>query len=482
MGVAGKYDVICKYLTFDAEVIRYRQRLFGTLLSDSEMCLFMETLLEKTEAIMQLKAMEHERRNARDNETIFTEFRELLFFTEYIDYITENDEKFREKTKYTGLTVLFDNAADISKEEWFISAKEYIKKTCEAIKDIQSVTVGFNLDAQLGVAEAGIISLNSRKFTTNTLLDKMFSKKVADEKYICIEPLGVREMKNAGVSLQVVNTALYNAMGEIVGKSLKKVKNDIYDRLSRSVFFLLDTYEDMKFISMCLFYTVYMQSSGMPLCVPEISDEYKIESLYNPNLVGNMQNINIVRNDVSFDDNGKIFVLTGANSGGKTVYLRSVGIAQILFQVGLPIPASRAKMQICTEIFSHFASKVNDAKGGRFENECENILKFYKEITENSLVILDEMFLTTGSSEGTVIACRVLKHFAQVGCKCIYTTNMNELAGEIDKINENKDSKSKVDGLSAEVINGNYTYRVRRVKESYGSYAEEICRKYGFDF
>ena len=164
------------------------------------------------------------------------------------------------------------------------------------------------------------------------------------------------------------------------------------------------------------------------------------------------------------------------------MYLRSVCIAQILFQLGLPIPARKADMKLCSEIFSLFSSKVSDIRGGRFENECKEFLAFYKEITEKSLILLDEMFSSTSSFEGTVIAARVLKYFAQVGCKCIYTTHMHDLIPEIEAINAEPNIKSRVDGLSAELINRTATYRIKRCRESYHGYAEEICKKYGFDF
>ena len=147
-----------------------------------------------------------------------------------------------------------------------------------------------------------------------------------------------------------------------------------------------------------------MQACGLSVCFPEISNEYFIHDLYNPNFAGNIPCHNIIKNDITFDRNGQIYLLTGANSGGKTAFLRSVGISQVLFQLGLPIPAKSAKMKIFKNIFSHFASKVKDETGGRFENECRSILNFYNNISEDTLLLLDEMFSTTSSFEGTIIA------------------------------------------------------------------------------
>lgn len=482
LGEAGTKKTIEKFLTSDPEVIRERQMLFYDLLETEELVEFIGTLAEKIELIIQLESEKPSLRNRGTNESMFSSFRELLSFIECIDFILENEKGFRGKVKADGIHTLFDKAREIAGAEWYQSAKLYIEKMCEEIKDIQSVTIGINLDAQLGVLEAGIVSVNPKKFTTNTLLDKMFAKNISEKDYICIAPIAARELRNSGVSMQIFNGRLYAAMSEIVGKSLKKIKQYLYDNLSSNTYFLLDSYDELKFIATCAHYLLSMKAAGMPLCLPEISDHYKIEGLYNPNLVGTVPAVNIVKNDVSFDENGKIFILTGANSGGKSIYLRSVGIAQILFQLGLPIPARNADMEICSEIFSLFSSKVSDTHGGRFENECKGLLEFYKETTENSLILLDEMFASTSSFEGTIVAARVLKYFAQTGCKCIYTTHMHDLISEIEAINAEPNIKSRVDGLSAEMINRTATYKIKRCRESYYGYAEEICKKYGFDF
>ncbi len=482
MNKAGKIDIISKYLTVNDEVISYRQKLFDDILKNCELRSFMEDLLEKVEPLVRLKEMSRQMQISGDNEMLFSSFRELLLFTECIDFILEGEKNLHEKTTSVGIRLLFDRALEIAGEEWYQNAKLYIDKTCEEIKEIQSVTLGINLDAQLGVSEVGLISINPQRFTTNTLLDKMFAKKITDKNYICIEAVGARELKNAGVSLQIVNSALYHAMSETVGKTIRKIKSSLYDELARNTCFLLGIYEDLQFISICMYYILSMQGAGMPLCIPKISENDKILGLYNPNLVGSMDSVKIVKNNASFDEQGKIFIVTGANSGGKSVYLRSVGIAQVLFQLGLPVPAKKAEMQICHEIFSHFSAKAGDRSGGRFENECKSVLKFYKEITENSLVLLDEMFSTTGAYEGTIIATRILKHFAKVGCKCVYTTHMHELTSKIDEINSEDNVKSKIDGLATQMINEEYTYKINRCRESYSSYAEEVCKKYGLDF
>ena len=147
MGAAGNLEIIRKYLTTDAEVIAYRQQLFEDIVKDEEIRNFMDSLLEKVEFLVQFKKMEREMRDSGNNERLFSSFRELMFFTECIDFILSGEKKIWEKTKSAGIKILFNKALEISKEEWYQNAKLYIEKTCEDIKGRS--WIGFNKSAKI---------------------------------------------------------------------------------------------------------------------------------------------------------------------------------------------------------------------------------------------------------------------------------------------------------------------------------------------
>ena len=163
--------------------------------------------------------------------------------------------------------------------------------------------------------------------------------------------------------------------------------------------------------------------------------------------------------------------------------MRQVALIVILAQAGFFVPADSADLCITDRVFTRVGAS-DDLHTGRstFMVEMSEVSYILNNATDRSLILLDEMFSSTSSFEGTVIAARVLKYFAQVGCKCIYTTHMHDLIPEIEAINAEPNIKSRVDGLSAELINRTATYRIKRCRESYHGYAEEICKKYGFDF
>lgn len=109
---------------------------------------------------------------------------------------------------------------------------------------------------------------------------------------------------------------------------------------------------------------------------------------------GNISRL-IVKNDVSFDD-GRIFILTGPNSGGKTTYLKAVGQMQLLFQLGMYVPAEEAYISPVDSIFTHFATpQAYFNKMGEFEEECSKIKMIFDSLTKNSMVLMNEPLITT---------------------------------------------------------------------------------------
>ena len=108
MGKAGNIDIIAKYITSDKDIICYRQRLFNDILKNNDFGIFLESLLEKVEVLAQIHALKRETHDSADNEKIFCSFRELLAFTECIDFILEGEQKFRSKIESQGIHLLFD--------------------------------------------------------------------------------------------------------------------------------------------------------------------------------------------------------------------------------------------------------------------------------------------------------------------------------------------------------------------------------------
>ena len=180
-----------------------------------------------------------------------------------------------------------------------------------------------------------------------------------------------------------------------------------------------------------------------------------------------------------------IFVLTGPNRGGKSVITCAVGLAQVMLQLGMFVPAKDAQITIADGIFTHFPTGADDTiDKGRLGEECARLRDIFEEVSENSFVLLDESLSSTGSYEASYIAAEVLAGFSRIGCRCLFSTHLHELAAEIDNINARTaaDGGTTIDSLVAGIESGKRSFKIVRMKPDGKSYARDIADKYGLSY
>jgi DNA mismatch repair protein MutS len=234
----------------------------------------------------------------------------------------------------------------------------------------------------------------------------------------------------------------------------------------------------------------------VPVCKPIVKDTneraFTVNGLYNPVVVlkqelpaDGIPDRLTVLNNIEFDENGMIYILTGPNQGGKTVFTQAVGIAQLMFQLGLFVPATSAVISPVDHIFTHFQNHEFDSKStGRFAEECQRLTGIFAKLTRNSLLLMDETFSSTSGSEASYIAEQVLLGLRAAGCRVIFATHLHDLARKIDELNESVDVGSRIDSLTAGLIQdpndpGKRSYRITRTRPIGSSYARDIAEKYG---
>ncbi len=217
------------------------------------------------------------------------------------------------------------------------------------------------------------------------------------------------------------------------------------------------------------------------------------------------EKMDIVRNDLSFDREHCIYILTGANRGGKTTITVAVGQLFVMAQGGIFIPGSAFEYTPVDCIFTHFPADEDKTMDlGRLGEECKRFKELYEAATGRSLILLNETFSTTSFEEGYYIARDSVRALLKKGVRTIYNTHMHKLARDIDEINA---SVEGVEGMGPDQISDspaersggnvvpakakslivrsdgeNRSFKIAVAPPEGMSYAEDIARKYGVTY
>lgn len=196
-------------------------------------------------------------------------------------------------------------------------------------------------------------------------------------------------------------------------------------------------------------------------CFPEIGNQSELSFEDLKEIVMCMeQRVNAVGNTCNIKDK-MLLIVTGANQGGKSTFLRSIGIAQIMFQCGLRVSAKYFCSGIFPSLFTHFTRREDsEMNSGRLDEELGRMNQIIEHLGKNSLILLNESFATTTEKEGSVIAYDIIKALMEAGVKILSVTHLLSFAQRI--YNENMQNEvSKVTFLCAQRMeDGTRTYKM----------------------
>ncbi len=138
-----------------------------------------------------------------------------------------------------------------------------------------------------------------------------------------------------------------------------------------------------------------------------------------------------VANDVEADGS-RMLLVTGANQGGKSTFLRSVGLAQMMMQAGMFVCAESYRASVCTGIFTHFKREEDRTMTrGRLEEELERMSRIADEIRPGALLLCNESFSATNEREGSEIARQVTGALIDAGVRVGFVTHLYDFAASM---------------------------------------------------
>ncbi len=188
---------------------------------------------------------------------------------------------------------------------------------------------------------------------------------------------------------------------------------------------------ELAFYLGCLNLHDTLVDRGLPVCAPTphpiASGKMEAHGLYDPCLA--LRTTAAVQGNDLCADHVPLVIVTGANQGGKSTFLRSMGLAQLMLGAGAPVAADAFAAALVEGVWTHF-SREEDATmtSGKFDEELQRMSVIGRHIRPHSLLLCNESFSTTNEREGSEIATEIITAMTEAGITILFVTHLFELS------------------------------------------------------
>jgi len=334
----------------------------------------------------------------------------------------------------------------------FLDRAEKLISELQCLGDYR-ITLGAKLG--LGLKGSGYVlrSLERKGFLMLRKLKKTFARKAVT---IDLESMGI-----AKSAKDFQEAALIRVLRVVNSFSEKAVR------------FFEELRFETAFYTGCINLAGALEKLKAPFTMPNAYDagERKLcfKGLYDMSLALQEKRLP-VPNDLATEDIW-LYIVTGANQGGKSTYLRSIGLAQVMMQCGMFVAAESFGSNVSDAVLTHFIRGEDAAmNSGKLDLELKRMSEIMKHITGNSLLLMNESFATTTEREGARIAKGIILALYENRNKTIFVTHLFDFADEFHKRGEPHAYFLRAERRDQ----GERTFRIIPGKPLYTSYGEDL--------
>jgi DNA mismatch repair ATPase MutS len=223
------------------------------------------------------------------------------------------------------------------------------------------------------------------------------------------------------------------ALSELKDRGINLVANALAQSTDHILNFFSLLRIELAFYVGCLSLHEQLVRMGEPTSFPQPvapgdrGHSFKVKGLYDVCLALAMRQ-KVVGNDVSADDK-ELMIITGANQGGKSTFLRSIGLSQLMMQCGMFVPAESFCSTVCDGLFTLYKREEDvSLKSGKLDEELNRMSDIVDNLTSYPLLLFNEAFAATTEREGSEIARQIVRALLERRIKVCFVTHLYDFA------------------------------------------------------
>jgi hypothetical protein len=263
------------------------------------------------------------------------------------------------------------------------------------------------------------------------------------------------------------------ALSEIRDQGVNLIANALAQSTDHILSFFEMLRTELAFYIGCLNLHRRFAELEQPVCIPVAcaigTSRLAFVGLSDASLLLNGQHP-VIANDLDADGK-QLIVITGANTGGKSTFMRSLGLAQLMMQAGMFVAAEQFTAEIRTALYTHYKREEDAAmESGKLDEELDRMSAVVDKLLPGAMVLFNESFAATNEREGSEIAAQITMALLERGIKICFVTHLYEFAQRLHA----GEIRSAIFLRAERRADGTRTFRVLEGEPMQTSYGKDL--------